>query len=85
MRGKATLAFDLSFPNLTSIDIYDLLGRRVMSVLNKEMGPGNHRISLDSSALASGIYICRLEAEQFVELVRSVDHRQRSRGHQATN
>lgn len=42
--------------------VYDLLGREVAVVMDGVARPGEHRVAFDGSALASGVYLYRLEA-----------------------
>ncbi len=44
------------------ITIYDILGREVSVLINREMEPGYYSVLFDASTLASGVYFCRLEA-----------------------
>ncbi len=41
------------------------MGREVAGVLNEILGAGSHRIVFDASALPSGLYFYRLDAEGF--------------------
>jgi PKD repeat protein len=45
------------------IKVYDILGNEVSSLVNREMQPGEYIIKFHNSALSSGIYIYRLQAE----------------------
>jgi hypothetical protein len=42
--------------------VYDLLGREVLSVLDREMAAGRHEVVIGAGTLASGSYLYRLEA-----------------------
>ena len=46
--------------------VYNMLGQRVMTLVNKEMQAGFHQVAFDASSLASGIYVYRIEAADFV-------------------
>jgi len=53
------------------IEIFDLLGQRVKTVINKEIEAGYHHLNWDgqddfNNIVASGVYICRFQANQFV-------------------
>ena len=48
------------------ITVYDLLGRHVKTLVNAQRPAGHHRVRFDATALASGTYLCRLEAGDFV-------------------
>lgn len=66
-RANATIAFDLFTPLQVRIDVYDLLGRRVIRLLDHELNPGRHRIPLDVTNFPSGVYFYRFQAGQFTE------------------
>jgi len=42
-----------------------MLGRKVATVLNERLSAGQHNKMFDASALASGMYIYRIEAGSF--------------------
>jgi hypothetical protein len=42
------------------LDVYNLLGERVLEVIDGELRAGVHQVSIDGSRLASGIYIYQL-------------------------
>jgi hypothetical protein len=55
----------------TVLKIYDILGREVTTLINKEQPPGNYSVKFDASNLNrqinSGIYFYKLQAGNFVE------------------
>lgn len=44
------------------LEIFDILGRKTVTLLDAELPPGAHRVLFDASALPSGIYFYRLQA-----------------------
>lgn len=46
------------------IDLYDMLGRNLGTILNEEKSPGSYYVSFDASPLSSGVYVYRLQAER---------------------
>lgn len=42
------------------IDVYNLLGERVLAVLDDELSAGTHEVNIDASSLPSGVYFYRL-------------------------
>ncbi|REL24778.1 T9SS C-terminal target domain-containing protein [Rhodohalobacter sp. SW132] len=48
--------------------VYDILGRRVASLVNSVQSPGTYTVDFDMSRFASGTYIYRLEAGDFVSV-----------------
>jgi len=51
---------------LTIVNVYDLVGREVATLVNEVKPPGTYTIEFDGSNLASGVYFCRLQAGTFV-------------------
>ncbi|MEK7249829.1 MAG: T9SS type A sorting domain-containing protein, partial [Bacteroidota bacterium] len=62
-----TINFDLPEPSYVSLAIYDLLGRKVVELENGIREAGRYKIQFDASKLASGVYLYRIKAGNFVE------------------
>jgi hypothetical protein len=45
--------------------VYDILGRKIKTLVNKKQNPGNYEISFDSGNLSSGIYFYTLSTGNF--------------------
>jgi hypothetical protein len=56
-----------SLPTGTQVDlaVYDVMGRRVMQVIDSSMQAGTHRVTLDASALPSGVYMYVIRAGSY--------------------
>ena len=57
-----TIEYDLPKAAQVKIEIYNLLGKRVKTVLNIYKNAGRHKFIFDSNNLASGVYLYRIEA-----------------------
>ena len=56
-----TIAFDAPAPATVDVDIFDVLGRRVMRIQGHQVEAGyNRTIRVDASSLASGVYLYRI-------------------------
>ncbi|MCB9211736.1 MAG: T9SS type A sorting domain-containing protein, partial [Ignavibacteriales bacterium] len=42
------------------LEVYNLIGEKVLAVLDEELSAGIHEINIDGSRLASGVYIYQL-------------------------
>jgi hypothetical protein len=67
----ATIIFDVPQQSSIKLWVYDIAGRVVATLVDREMTAGSHRILWDGKnnrgiGLASGIYLLRLEAGDFV-------------------
>ena len=52
---------------LTIVNVFDLVGRKVATLVNEVKEPGTYTVQFDGSNLASGVYIYRLQAGTFVQ------------------
>ncbi|TNE71608.1 T9SS type A sorting domain-containing protein, partial [bacterium] len=50
------------------LTVYDILGRKVATLINGSMGAGAHTVNFDASRYASGTYIYRLQAGENVSV-----------------
>jgi len=57
---STNLTFELSKRNYVILEVYDLLGRKTATLIQKELASGSHRISFTPSASSSGIYFVRM-------------------------
>ncbi|MDP6668491.1 MAG: S8 family serine peptidase [Candidatus Krumholzibacteria bacterium] len=69
---KTEIRFDLPDTRLVRLEIYDLLGRKVRSLLNSTMETGEHRVEWDGrnsqgEMQPSGVYFYRISAGDFRE------------------
>ena len=54
------ISYDLSSAGVVSLEVYDLLGRRVVSLVNEPQSGGFHSVIWDASGKPSGVYYYRL-------------------------
>lgn len=59
-----TTDIDFTLTNATkvTIDVYNVLGEKVRTLINKKMGSGSHTVVFDGSSLSSGIYFYKLNS-----------------------
>jgi hypothetical protein len=61
--GETTLCFHLEREAVVGLNLYNVEGRLVRSLLRGQpLAEGVHRIEYDGSELPSGVYFCRLSA-----------------------
>jgi hypothetical protein len=59
------ITFGLPQRGLTKITVYDLLGREVQSLINKELEAGYYDVTFDASKFQSGVYYYRIQSGEF--------------------
>ena len=57
---STVISFDLSDADMVSLDIFDLNGKQVSSLISEYMIPGSHQINWNPGNLSSGIYLVNL-------------------------
>ena len=58
---ETIISFALPEASDVALEVYDALGRRIETLVNKTMVSGNHRIVFNASHLPGGIYFYRLQ------------------------
>jgi len=62
---KTIIRYSITQESLVKLNVYDLMGRLVYTIVNTQQQPGWHTADFDASKLASGIYIYRLQAGNY--------------------
>ena len=62
-----TISFNLAEASHVRLEVYNVAGQRVATLINESRGIGPHSVSFDAGHLSSGIYIYRLTAGSMVE------------------
>ncbi len=70
--GQTNIGFYIKSDSFVNLSIYDLLGRKVKTLIAEKLSSGWHDIAwnfkdTNGSNLASGVYIYRITAKRFVE------------------
>jgi Secretion system C-terminal sorting domain len=55
-----TIQFSISKAGIYSLQVFNILGQKVASLLDKEVSPGVYKVQFDASNLTSGMYIYTL-------------------------
>ena len=55
--------FSLPVDSRVTLEVYNILGQKVKTLISNELTAGNNNITFDASGFNSGVYIYRIEAE----------------------
>ncbi|HKJ30830.1 MAG TPA: T9SS type A sorting domain-containing protein, partial [Balneolales bacterium] len=55
------IAFDVPKKSEVSLKVYDMLGRKVATLVNQDKAAGHYTLNFDAQHLSSGVYIYRLQ------------------------
>jgi hypothetical protein len=64
---QTTIRYALPEASNVTIEIYDLLGRQVETLVNSEQRAGYHSVSWNANRQPSGMYFYKLQAGEFIE------------------
>ncbi len=58
-----TIQFTLPEASMVTLKLFDILGREVVTLVDKEMTTGSHKVLFDAKNFASGVYFYRIQAK----------------------
>jgi hypothetical protein len=64
--------FSIPKQSFVTLKVFDLLGREVAQLVNKELSPANYSVNFNAAGLSSGIYFYSLETPEFKEVKRMI-------------
>jgi hypothetical protein len=62
VRDRTTIRYELAEPADVRLDVYDLLGRRILTLVDGTRPAGRQEVTLDAARMTSGSYFVRLWA-----------------------
>lgn len=65
--STTTIKFKLITRVKVVIDLFNIIGEKIVTLVDSEMDPGNYSIQFDASSYASGIYFYQLRAADFIQ------------------
>jgi hypothetical protein len=63
---STTITYELPKSSEVRLSVFDMLGREVSVLVNERRDAGVHEVKFDGSSLASGVYVYRIQAGDFV-------------------
>ncbi|TLY31712.1 MAG: T9SS type A sorting domain-containing protein [Ignavibacteria bacterium] len=67
-----TISYVIGQPSLTTLKVYDILGRVVATLVNEVKAPGSYRVSWDAADYPSGVYTYRVQAGKFADVKKMI-------------
>jgi hypothetical protein len=63
-----TIEYSIPKESFVTLKVYDVLGKEVVTLVNENKQSGRYRVKFDADKLASGIFLCRMQAGGFMEV-----------------
>lgn len=67
--SQVSILFAVNKESRISLCVYDIIGRKVATLLDRVLSPGEYSESLNGDQLPSGVYLCRLQGENGLDRV----------------
>jgi len=64
---STTIRYGLAAQTHVSLEVYNLLGQKVATLVSGEQPAGTHEVVFEDNSLSSGLYLYRLQAGQYTE------------------
>jgi len=61
---QTTIAYQLTSPTKVKLNIYNMLGEKITSLISDKQPAGYYKIVWDATGYASGVYFYRLETDE---------------------
>ncbi|GAB4369801.1 MAG: hypothetical protein Kow0042_11680 [Calditrichia bacterium] len=62
------IGFQLPANGFVTLKIYNNLGEEVVTLVSQKLAAGKYKYEWDANGLASGVYLCRLQINEFVQV-----------------
>jgi subtilisin-like proprotein convertase family protein len=66
------IKFDLPNNSVVKITVYNILGKEMTTLVNRNMEAGTHVVEWNASQFSSGVYFVKLEAEKFSDIKKMI-------------
>lgn len=67
-----TISFDIPKTAKVKLAIYNVVGKEIVSLVNRKMNPGSYEVNWDASNFTSGVYFYRIFSDGFVDTKKMV-------------
>ena len=71
-KGQENKSNQLSADSFVTLDVLDVLGREISSIVHAQQSAGSYRVEFDGGSRPSGVYFARLQAGEFSKTIKLV-------------
>lgn len=69
---STSLLFTLKNVEQINVSLFDVTGKKVLDIVNEEMQKGNQKVTINTSKLNAGIYICKIQSKSGERMIKLV-------------
>lgn len=67
---STTIRFSVPIENHVNLTVYNLIGEKVITLVDEVMAQGSHTVSFNAGGLASGLYILRMSSGDYSAIIK---------------
>ncbi|NUO82447.1 CotH kinase family protein, partial [candidate division KSB1 bacterium] len=67
-----TISYELPKAAFVTLKVYDILGKEVVTLVQRQQGAGRYTLRFEAKSLAAGLYLYKLDAGEFVAIKKMV-------------
>jgi hypothetical protein len=67
-----TIRYQIPKDGMVTLKVYDLLGAEVVTLVSEELVSGKYEVNFNASRLASGVYLYKLQADEFISVKKMI-------------
>ena len=64
------IGYKINTPGVVTIKVHNLVGQVIATLVDEYRNPGNYEVSFDASNLSAGVYLYKLQVNDFVSVKR---------------
>jgi len=74
---QTTIKFDIAKTSFATVKVYNILGKEIKTLLEKELSPGSYSLSWEAKdskgqLLPSGVYLIRFTADKYTKTIKAI-------------
>jgi hypothetical protein len=69
---STTIEFDLPKSSDVRIEVYNITGQKIQTLLDEKMSAGNHQVEFMAGNLSSGVYFYKIEKDEFQDVKKMI-------------
>ena len=66
------IVFYLPKDEFVTLKVYDITGREIETLIQGVVPAGEHRLQWTAGGLASGVYLCNMQAKDFSDTIKMI-------------
>ncbi len=62
---STTISYTVKEAGRVTLKVYDILGREIQTLVNKDLSPGRYKADFNAANLSTGVYLYRMQTEKY--------------------